>query len=49
VSVEEQPFYHKIKDKQARTLLAHAFQAQSAIQVAQLNSKIQDFYGKDSA
>jgi hypothetical protein len=48
VSVEEQPCYRKIKDKQSKTLLAHAFQAQSAIQVSQLNNKIQDFYGKDS-
>ena len=48
VSIEEQPYYRKIKDKQSKTLLTHAFQAQSAIQVAKLNSKIYDFYAKDS-
>ena len=48
VSIEEQPYNCKITDRQSKTLLAHAFQAQSAFRVAQLNSKIYDFYAKDS-
>ena len=42
VSIEKQPFYRRIRDKQSKTLMAYAFQAQSAFRVARLNTKVYD-------